>query len=150
MAAWCGTFAGEDTWLHWTVNPCILESVSVSLLICIAALVLSFQCRRISLLRKRNYSGSERIPGLVAAFYLGIVSIAASHGALLLATVVFYLRGAAQNPYELFNQSASFAAWVSAVVSPHSPFCFYGLGHLDCCRVNSSALLVQDTGIATN
>ena len=105
--------------MHWTVNPCILESVSSVLLICTAALVLAFQCRRIGLLRKRHYTGSERIPTIVVTFYLCIVALAASHGALLVAAVVFYIRGAARDPYELFNQAASVTLWLSALVGAH-------------------------------
>ncbi len=105
--------------MHWTVNPCILESISSVLLICVAALVLAFQCRRIVLLRKRHYTGSERIPAIVATFYLCVVALAASHGAVLIAATIFYIRGAARDPYELFNQAASFALWSSALVSPH-------------------------------
>ena len=120
MTYFCGTFAGQDTWVHWTVNPCILESVSIGLLICVAALVLAFQCRRIALLCKRDYTGSRRIPALVVTFYLCVVALAASHGALLIAATVFYVKGAARDPYELFNQSASFALWATVLVSPHS------------------------------
>ena len=108
--------------MHWTVNPCILESVSSVLLICVAALVLAFQCRRIVLLRKRHYTGSERLPAIIVTFCLCIVALAASHGALLVAAIVFYIRGAARDPYELFNQAASFALWLSALVSPHTLF----------------------------
>ena len=120
MTAFCGTFAGQDTWVHWTVNPCILESVSSVLLICTAALVLAFQCRRIILLRMRHYTGSERIPATVVTFSLCVVALAASHGALLVAAIIFYIRGAARDPYELFNQAASFALWLSALVSAHA------------------------------
>ena len=128
MTAFCGTFAGQDTWVHWTVNPCILESVSSVLLICVAALVLAFQCRRIVLLRKRHYTGSGRLPAIIVTFCLCIVALAASHGALLVAAIIFYIRGAARDSYELFNQAASFALWLSALVYPHAlsvdvPFC---------------------------
>lgn len=119
MTAFCGIFAGQDTWVHLTVNPCILESVSSVLLICVAALVLAFQCRRLNLLRKRHYTGTGRIPAIVVTFYLCIVALAASHGALLAAAIVFYIRGAARDPYELFNQAASFALWLSALVRHH-------------------------------
>ncbi len=116
MTAFCGTFAGQDTWVHWTVNPCILESVSSVLLICIAALVLYFQGRRIMLLRKRQHQGSERTPACAIAFYFSIVALAASHGALLIAAIVYYIRGASRDPYELFNQSASAVVWLCALV----------------------------------
>ena len=102
--------------MHWTVNPCILESVSSVLLICIAALVLYFQCRRIRLFRQRNYPGNARIPAEIVAFYVCIAAVAASHGALLIATTLFYIREAAQDPYELFNQAASFLVWSCALV----------------------------------
>ena len=117
MTAWCGDFSGQGTWLHWTVNPCILESVSSVLLVCTAALVLSFQCRKIVLLRQKKYPGSKRIPSAAVAFYVCILCVVAAHAALLIASIVVYIRGTARYPYELFNQSASLLLWLGALVS---------------------------------
>ena len=116
MTPWCGAFLGQGTWLHSTVNPCLLESVSSVLLICTAALVLSFQCRRVILLRQRKYPGSKRIPTAAVAFYVCIICVVAAHAALLIASIVVYIRGTARYPYELFNQSASLLLWLGALV----------------------------------
>lgn len=68
------------------------------------------------LLRKRQHQGSERTPACAIAFYFSIVALAASHGALLIAAIVYYIRGASRDPYELFNQSASAVVWLCALV----------------------------------
>ena len=135
MTAWCGDFSGQGTWLHWTVNPCILESVSSVLLVCTAALVLSFQCRKIVLLRQKKYPGSKRIPSAAVAFYVCILCVVAAHAALLIASIVVYIRGTARYPYELFNQSASLLLWLGALVSRlASSSRLFGSHCLDSCQ----------------
>lgn len=116
---WCGVLDGAPTWAHWTFSPCLLETVSASLLLFVATLVLAFQCRKVFLLRQRRYSGQTEWTreAIVSAGAFGILFV--SHAALIVITSVLSARNGTAAPYNIFSEAALSIVWLAALVCYH-------------------------------
>jgi hypothetical protein len=116
--SWCGALEGAPTWAHWTFSPCLLETVGGSLLLFVTALVLAFQCRKVSLLRQRRYSGQTEWTreAIVTAIACGILIV--SHAAVLVITSILSARSGIAAPYNIFSEAALFIVWLAALVRP--------------------------------
>lgn len=123
---WCGALDGAPTWAHLTFSPCLLETVSSSLLVFVAVLVLVFQCRKISLLRQRNYLGETQWTrqAIVSAICFGILIL--SHLAVLVITSILLESSGTAAPYNIFSECTLFIVWLAALVRPSSSFRMLG------------------------
>ena len=113
---WCGVLEGAPTWDHYTFSPCWLESVVNSLLLFVAAVVLIFQCRKVSLLRRRRYIGPTQWTwqALVSAVSFGTLMV--THLAVLVVISILAGRDGAAAPYNVYSEAALFIVWLAAMV----------------------------------
>ena len=110
--SWCGRYAGG-----WG-SPCRLEVVLASVFFLVACLVVTFQLRRLRILRSR-VQGLDRSRSYVSAALGGIYIISAlRHLAWLLALSI--LKESAG--FQIFFEAFFFASWALILVSPHITF----------------------------
>lgn len=113
---WCGVLDGAPTWDHYTFSPCLLETVVGSLLLFVAAVVLVFQCRKVSLLRRRRYIGSTQWTRQTVISAVSFGTLTVTHLAVLVTTSILVGRSGTAAPYNVYSEAALFIVWLAAMV----------------------------------